>query len=391
MLRDRSREERGSGKSNFDRVLSFHAVGSAAPRAAALAIGGALSSIALIAFPTLITSSRHAPYLETAPEKAPLLLSVSMHTPPQGTAASGGTLDSAERNQVIAGVISNLKDYYVYPEMAQKMVNALEAHQQAGDYNAQTDGPAFADLLTKQLRDVSHDRHLRVVYEPMTAGSGAPRAPENDADFRRFVESHNCAFAKAEVLPDNIGYLKLDAFAPPSLCRATAIAAFGFLAHVDALIFDLRENHGGDPHMVALMASYLFDRPTHLNDIYNRRENSTQQFWTSADLPGTKFPGKPAYVLTSGETFSGGEEFTYDLKNLKRATIVGERTGGGAHLVAPHRIDDQFAIGVPFGRPINPVSKTDWEGTGVEPDVKVKAADALETAEKLARGKLVSK
>ena len=347
--------------------------------------------VTLIAYPALIPSSGQASYRKTAPDKAPVPLSASMPWPPQGTTPSGAMLDAAERNRVIAGVISNLKDYYVYPEMAQKMVSALEAHEQAGDYNAQTDGPAFADLLTKQLRDVSDDRHLRVVYDPMTAGSAAPRAPEDDPEFRRFVESHNCAFTKAEILPDNIGYLKLDAFAPPSLCRATAIAAFGFLAHVDALIFDLRENHGGDPHMVALIASYLFDRPTHLNDIYNRRENSTQQFWTSTDLPGTKFPGKPAYVLTSGETFSGGEEFTYDLKNLKRATIVGERTGGGAHLVAPHRIDSRFAIGVPFGRPINPVSKTDWEGTGVEPDVKVKATDALETAEKLARSKLLRK
>jgi C-terminal processing protease CtpA/Prc len=268
------------------------------------------------------------------------------------------------------------------------MIESIQAHETAHDYDNVTDPSAFADLLTKQLLDVSHDRHLRVVYDPANDRKGPPPSPENDPQFRRFVESRNCAFAKAEILPGNIGYLKLDAFAPPQLCRPTLIAAYGFLAHADALIFDLRENHGGDPNMVALVASYLFDRPTHLNDIYNRRENKTEQFWTATDLPGSKFIGKPAFVLTSAQTFSGGEEFTYDLKNLKRATIVGETTGGGAHLVSPHPLADHFAIGVPFARAINPISKKDWEGSGVEPDVKVKAADALETAVKLARSKL---
>ena len=93
-------------------------------------------------------------------------------------------------------------------------------------------------------------------------------------------------------------------------------------------------------------------------------------------------------MLTSSRTFSGAEEFTYNLKNLKRATIVGETTGGGAHPVSGHRIDDRFVIGVPFARAINPITKTNWEGTGVEPDVKVAAPDALTTAQKLAAGKL---
>ena len=164
-----------------------------------------------------------------------------------------------------------------------------------------------------------------------------------------------------------------------------------FLGHVDGLIFDLRENHGGDPHMVSFVASYLFDRPTHLNDIYTPRDKSTQEFWTAADVPGPRFVNKPGYVLTSAQTFSGAEEFTYDLKNLKRAVIVGETTGGGAHLVMLHRIDAHFTIGVPFARPINPVSKTDWEGTGVAPDVRVKSTDALEVAEQLALRKLEAK
>jgi retinol-binding protein 3 len=110
-----------------------------------------------------------------------------------------------------------------------------------------------------------------------------------------------------------------------------------FLAHVDATIFDLRENGGGDPRMVAMISSYLFDKPTHLNDLYNRKEDSTTQYWTLPYVPGATLADKPAFVLTSKGTFSGAEEFTHNLKNLKRATIVGETTGGGAHPVAPHR------------------------------------------------------
>ena len=212
--------------------------------------------------------------------------------------------------------------------------------------------------------------------------------PEADANFRSKLERDNCAFRKVEVLPHNIGYLKFNGFLPPSLCGGTAAAAMQFLAHVDALIFDLRENHGGDPHMTSFMASYLFDRRTHLNDIYNQHDQSTEEFWTKPDIPGPRFGRNPVYVLTSAETFSGAEEFTYDLKNLKRAVVVGETTGGGAHLVMRHRIDAHFTIGVPFARPINPVSKTDWERTGVAPDVQVKSADALQVAEQLALRKL---
>jgi C-terminal processing protease CtpA/Prc len=156
------------------------------------------------------------------------------------------------------------------------------------------------------------------------------------------------------------------------------------LNDTDAIIFDLRDNGGGDPKMVALMASYLFEQPTHLDDFYNRSQDSTQESWTPPPVAGNKLTNKPAYVLISRATFSGAEEFSYDLKNLKRATLIGETTRGGAHMVSPHRIDDHFTIGVPDTRPINPISNTDWEGTGVEPDVKVHASHALKTAIKLA-------
>ena len=156
----------------------------------------------------------------------------------------------------------------------------------------------------------------------------------------------------------------------------------------NALIFDLRENRGGEPTMVAFMAAYLFDHPEYL---YNPRENTTEQSWTRSPVPGNRLADKPAYVLTSARTFSGAEQFCYDVQMLKRVTLVGETTGGAAHSGVWHRIDDHFGMGIPETKAINPFSKSDWAEVGVEPDVKVRAGDALETAVKLAESKLPRK
>jgi C-terminal processing protease CtpA/Prc len=157
------------------------------------------------------------------------------------------------------------------------------------------------------------------------------------------------------------------------------------LNQANAIIFDLRDNEGGSPEMVAFVASYLFDHPTHLEDLYNRSEHSTLQSWTLSPVEGNQLANKPVFVLTSAETFSGGEEFAYDLKMLKRATVVGETTAGAAHMVRQRRIDGHFSIRVPDTRPINPISKTNWESTGVTPDVRVNASEALATAKRLAQ------
>src|SRR5436309_12576418 len=175
----------------------------------------------------------------------------------------------------------------------------------------------------------------------------------------------------------------------PAIAGETAAAAMTFLSTCEAVIFDLRQNGGGDPTMVAFLTSYLFgSQPVHLNDFFNRITGETRQSWTLAYVPGKRLTDKDAYVLTSARTFSGAEEFTYNLKHLRRASIVGETTGGGAHLVSGQRINDHFIIGVPSGRPINAVTKGDWEGTGVEPDAKVSAEDALKTAHLMALEKL---
>jgi len=312
--------------------------------------------------------------------------------PPSDPPVLGFSIDAQTRDRVIDHAIEQLQDSYVSPELAKKMAEALRHHHKHGDYNAITDGLEFAELLTTQLGDVSHDKHLTVRFVPtrLSDNLDAPPDAQQLARNQRRVQRSNCTFDKVEVLPNNIGYVKFNGFISPADCSQTAIAAMGFIANTDALIFDLRENGGGEPTMIALICSYLFDRPTHLNDLWNRKENFTTQSWTLPYVPGKLLPNIPVYVLTSSRTFSGAEEFSYDLQSLKRATIVGEVTGGGAHPVSRKRIDDRFITIVPIAKAINPITKTNWEGIGVKPDVAVAASDALTTAQKLASEKLMS-
>src|SRR5258708_3027457 len=320
--------------------------------------------------------------------------SAEVRTPdtPAGSEMQGTVIDAATRARVIDAAIAKIDEFYVFPDVAKKMGMAVRGRAKRGEYDSVTDGNAFANLLTTHFRDVSHDKHLSVSFSStrLPEESSSP-SPDAIAQYRVAMREANCGFEKVEHLSGNIGYLKFNFFADPEVCGGTAIAAMNFLQNVDALIFDLRDNRGGDPTMVALGSTYLFATQTHLNDLWERKSGETQQSWTLPYVAGNHLPTVPVFVLTPHQTFSGGEEFSNNLKALKRATIVGEVTGGGAHPVAGHRIDDRFTIGVPFARAINPTTKTNWEGVGVEPDVKVSAADALATAQALASKELASR
>jgi hypothetical protein len=294
-------------------------------------------------------------------------------------------LDQEERQRVIDAVIANLKGHYPYPEVARRMANELVAHQKSGQYEA-LDGWSFAEMLTRQMRNTSHDAHLELVYSEKTLPPQPhePTAAET-ASMRELLRKADCEILKVETLRHNIGYLKLNWFADVSACGDKMKEAMASVNHASAIIFDLRDNRGGDPEMVALVAAYLFDRPEYW---YSPRENTTRASWTHSPVPGNLLADKPVYILTSEQTFSGAEQFCYDLKMLKRATLVGDTTGGGAHAGVWHRIDEHFGVGVPEVKPINPFSDADWEGRGVEPDIRVKPADALEMAVRAAETKL---
>jgi retinol-binding protein 3 len=301
------------------------------------------------------------------------------------------TLDDKMIRDVIEQAIKNLKEAYVFPETAAKMEADLRKRLENKEYDEIKSAKKLAELLTDQLQAISKDKHLRVNYHydpvppmpgPEQRKSATGKSSEMHARMLKRARSINFGFEKVERLEGNVGYLKMNMFQPAELgAGETAAAAMNFLANTDALIIDLRENGGGSPDMVALVSSYLFGaHPVHLNDLYFRPENSTHQWWTLPYVPGQRYEGKPVYVLTSKRTFSAAEEFTYNLKSLKRATIVGETTGGGAHPGGGRRINEHFTMFVPAGRAINPITKTNWEGTGVAPDVAVPADQALNTA-----------
>lgn len=293
------------------------------------------------------------------------------------------TITAKDRTAIIESIVKGLNETYVFADVAEMMAARLRQQLAAGAYDRSTALPAFCEVLTNDLQAVSHDKHLRVRFTPRPAdATGAkPSDEERQARFRAELRRDNYCFEKLERLPGNIGYLKLNCFADAELGGGRAIAAMGFLAGSDALIFDLRQNGGGSPSMIQLISSYLFDEPKHLNSFYVRKGDRTEQFWTQAYVSGERMAAVPVFVLTSSYTFSGAEEFSYNLKNMKRATIVGETTGGGAHPVQSYPVEGyDVTVALPFGRAVNPISGTNWEGVGVAPDIAVPAAAALDTA-----------
>ncbi|MGA8530950.1 MAG: S41 family peptidase [Acidobacteriaceae bacterium] len=338
-------------------------------------------------------SGKNFPVSSSTGEAAALASGARPSPPnPQATAPSsvsilpGDRIDDAERHRVIEAAARNLKTFYFDRAIGEQTAAALLAQQDSADDKAATQGDALAALLTRQMRDASHDMHLIIEYSaaPLPTAPPAP-TPADLARYRQAMLGQNCMFRKVSVLPHNIGYLRLDFFPDTSVCQPTAAAAMASLNHADALIFDLRNNTGGFPDMVSFIAAYLFDHPVYL---YSPREAPSAESWTHSPVPGSLLADKPVYILTSSATWSGAEQFSYDLKMLKRATLVGETTRGGAHAGVFHRIDDHFGMGIPESRPVNPYSDHDWEGVGVAPDVKVKAADALAAAQDLAIRKL---
>ncbi|XXF76280.1 S41 family peptidase [Myxococcaceae bacterium GXIMD 01537] len=292
-------------------------------------------------------------------------------------------LDAATRNSVIDAVLANLKEHYVFPEALPEIERELRQHQARGHYDTLSSGRAFADSLTSHLQGITHDKHMRVRFQPDAApGNSPPPGPlvPTVEEERR----DNFGFRKVEVLDGNVGYLRIDRFANAQHGGATLAAAMALLAQTDALIIDLRSNRGGG-RMENVLATYLFDgEPVHLSNAHYRQDNSTIQFWTLPYVPGPRYLDKPVYILTSKRTFSAAEAFTYSLRNLGRAVVVGETTSGAANPNAWMRIHPSFLLSTAIGRSISPITNSNWEGVGVQPDVQVEESEALKTALRLA-------
>ncbi|WP_313167460.1 S41 family peptidase [Massilia oculi] len=301
-------------------------------------------------------------------------------------AADGMKVDATTRSGIVRELAQAIDDQYVFPDEAKLVVERLEAKEKSGAYAGISTLEELASVLTADVREPTRDLHLRVRVSAQPLPEIPPETtPEMEKVMLGHYKASNFGVRKIETLPGNIGYIDLRMFASVGAARDVIGAAMQVVADTDALIVDLRNNGGGDPHTVAFMSSYLFDKRTHLNDMVWRHDGSRESFWTQDEVPGKRFGSqKKIYVLTSKKTFSGAEEFSYNMQQLKRATLVGETTGGGAHPGGMHRLNPHLSVFIPRGRAVNPISKSNWEGTGVIPDVPVAADDALRTAERLA-------
>jgi hypothetical protein len=305
--------------------------------------------------------------------------------------------DDLARSELIKALAERFEQSYVFPEVGRTVGKNLRRQAKQHRYDQTPDGRALAEALTKDLREMTNDSHVQVHWReeplpPMAESSVAPRPEERD-ELRREVAFRNGGFLKLERLRGNVGYLELDRFDDPALAGDMAATAMRFLANTEALIIDLRENRGGHGTMVQLLCSYLLPEgdPVHLNDVYWRPEDTTMQTWTVPWLPAPRYVDKPVYILTSGKTHSAAEEFTYNLRALGRATSIGDTTRGGAHPVQRFRLSAHYGVQVSVGRSINPITKTNWEGTGIAPDLAASPETALSVAHERAIEALLAK
>ncbi|MFJ9079522.1 S41 family peptidase [Streptomyces sp. NPDC102278] len=288
---------------------------------------------------------------------------------------------------VIDETIRLLIEHYVFPEIAEQLAGLLQRRLAEGAYDV--DGAEeLARLVTADLQSANSDRHLRLKHhaDPVSPKEGAASL---DAMRRDFDTSLGGA-PRVQLLDGGVAVVELAPMLFPLEWAAEPLgAALTLASRARALIIDLRTNRGGDPDSVAFVCSHLLDERTHLNTMHWRDGDRSEQSWSLPHVPGARFGGsKPLYVLTSDSTFSAAEELAYDLQQLGRAVVVGERTRGGAHPCKGWTVHPHLEVTVPMGRAINPVSGTNWEGTGVQPDIPCAAADSLARARALALARL---
>lgn len=307
---------------------------------------------------------------------------------------SPGVVNAENRAMIIESVLLRVNEMYVFPEVAKEMENAIRARMQKKEYDNITDANAFASKLTADLQAVSRDKHLSLEYSANLSAGNNPQdfTPAQREQALLNDMRSNYGFAKVEHLPGNIGYLDLRKLYHPQMAADKLTAAINLLSDTEALIIDVRKSPGGSGQMVALIMSYLMGpEPVLINTYYQRRGNTTSESWTLREVPGKRYTGKNVYVLTSGYSFSAAEELAYDVQTQKRGTVIGETTGGGANPNTYVRISQHFQLSVPIGRAINPITKTNWEGVGVKPDIEVPKELALKTAHIIALKQMLDK
>jgi hypothetical protein len=286
-------------------------------------------------------------------------------------------IDKTIRESTIQYVAQVLKDSYIYPELGRQMADAFLQNEAEGRYADLKKAGKLADKLTEDALAISNDKHIWVEAQNPTVQASTDPVNRPIAELRR----DNYDFRKVEVLPGNIGYIKFDMIHDDEEAKEIAAAVLDSVAHCDALIFDIRDNIGGEWGAAELILGRLFPSGTVFAHVYDRDGRLIEERSTPDAIPKEAIDsGVLMYVLTSSRTGSAAEGFAYCLKHHGRATIVGEVTEGMAHPSKEVVVNDYFRVSVPFMRSENVITGTNWEGTGVVPQIEVTADRALETA-----------
>jgi len=296
------------------------------------------------------------------------------------TISKADPLKDQDRAEMIDSVAAIFVDRYVFPEMGIQMDSLLKSNLTKGVYDNDSSLSDFTQSISDDLREFSNDLHIWV--NPIPKNRSYVLENGEITQEQIFLKSlENFGWGKLEWLPGAVGYIKIDRFEDVAFAGKIAEAALSFMANSQAIIIDLRDHHGGHENMQQLVASYFFDEPTQLSSLYWTYLDSLEEAWTSTDISGSSLAGKDLYILISNKTASGAEAFAYNMKHLGNATIVGENSAGAAHWSDWYEFPKLGLVAhVPVARPINPVTQTSWEGTGVIPNISVPAEKALNKA-----------
>ena len=282
------------------------------------------------------------------------------------------TIHENEKRQVIDSISHLLTNYYIFPEKVPATISLLKSNFKKGRYDKYTDPREFADKINEDVISFIQDKHFRIVFDPETVLEEKKNSIYSETSTTEADKVSNFGFDQVKILNGNIGYINVTGFYNLKYAAEPLNAAMAFVQNTNAIIIDLRNNHGGASDLGPYFSGFFFDElPKLLYDFYLRDNDQTihQQYWSSTYVNGSKLPKVDVYILTSSFTFSAAEAFAYTMQSLKRATIVGENTGGGAHMWTGKIVTDKFFSHIPYARPIDPRTETNWEGKGVVPNV----------------------
>lgn len=313
-------------------------------------------------------------------------------------AQTNNKLNSSLRSETIKQLSVMVNDLYVNPELGTKMSNQLTTNLQKGKYDSIDSFEQLGTVLTNDLFQIAHDRHLRTFYSPSTVAIIKKAISEKRQDWIKDIlddgSKTNYWFQNTKMLPGNIGYLRLNRMERLDLSSETAIAAMKFLSNSDYIIIDIRNNTGGWPSTAQFLASYFYQEIDNINlfEEHFRKDNKIIQYRSLPYIPGKRMDKTPLYILISTNTYSAAEIFAYSLQKLGRAVIVGEKSNFGVHATGgPQILNDYYMVQMPISDVISPITKISCEGIGVEPDIKTESKDALNKTIEIILDKIIEK